>query len=76
MDLVGIVCIVSGCVILSAPVWVPVAMFLFYAYPTKSWSQFSLWFLLAMMAVESVAVAISVAFWRWANSPPDWPIPG
>ena len=65
------------CLILFAmPAWIPVVMLAYHGFTAKSFWQFSLRFLLALLFAECVSLAISVAILRWLNSPPDWPVPG
>ena len=62
--------------IVTAPVWVPAAMIVYYQIIAKNFWQFSMGFLMILIAAECVALALSVALVRWLNSPPDWPVPG
>lgn len=61
---------------LAAPVWVPPLMIVCYgcyrlANKKKFW-QFGLGFLLALIAAECAALAISGAVWRWLASASEY----
>ena len=73
-----IVPMVSACItliaIFGAPLWVPLAMLIYHGCTAKKFWQFSLWFLLALMAAEGVALTISVGFYRLMTAAfPDLP---
>lgn len=58
----------------GAPLWVPVAMLIYHGRTAKNFWQFSLGFLLALMAAEGAALAVSVAFYRFMSAAfPDLP---
>lgn len=58
----------------GAPLWVPVAMLIYHRLTAKNFWQFSLGFLLALIAAEGAALAVSVAFFRFMSAVfPDLP---
>jgi hypothetical protein len=61
--------------VFTAPVWVPAMMIVYYQITAKNFWQFSLGFLMVLIAAECVALAISVALYRWLSTPWDWPVP-
>jgi len=52
------------CAILTAPLWVPIAMLIYHGITAEIFWRFNLRFLLSLMFVESVALALSVGLWR------------
>ena len=50
--------------VLFSPLWVPAVFFLYHVERAKNRRQFSLRFLLLLMAAESMALAVSVSLYR------------
>jgi hypothetical protein len=60
--------------ILGAPLWVPIAMLIHHRFSVKKFWQFSLSFLLSLMAAECMALAVCIGFIRFmAAAFPDIP---
>ncbi len=51
-------------IVLFSPLWVPAAFFLYHVETAQNLRQFSLRFLLLLMAAESMALAVSVSLHR------------
>ncbi|WP_425617264.1 hypothetical protein NA78x_000937 [Anatilimnocola sp. NA78] len=52
------------CAILTAPVWLPIAMLIYHAITAERFWQFSPVFLLTVVFLECVALAVSIGLWR------------
>jgi hypothetical protein len=77
MDVQGVIVISIALMILGGPIWLPILMLVYHACTAKPFWRFSLRFLLALTALECVALAISVAFYRFLDFMfSNWPVPG
>ncbi|WP_254507836.1 hypothetical protein [Anatilimnocola floriformis] len=51
--------------ITTSPVWLPALMIVYQGISAQRFGQFSMQFVMALVAAESLALGINVAIYRW-----------